>query len=124
QDDYDRALTLWRDCVTIYAQLQDDWGVARALNNLGDLEVYRGHYAEAAVLLEECLARFRKLQSPFGQSVALINLGRAALFNGDISRAYECFSESLRAKQAMADREGMAWNLEGIAGVAGMRGDA
>ena len=119
---YDQADRIWAEALEVYEAQGDRWGVARALNNLGDLSVYRGDYAGAIARLQKSVDLFRALNSTLGESISLINLGRAALLLGEAHRAAGFFRESLNLKVALADREGIAWNLEGLAGVAGAEG--
>jgi non-specific serine/threonine protein kinase len=121
--DYDRAERLWREALESYRAQDDRWGVARALNNLGDLLIYRGDFAGAVERLEQAVALFRELNSTLGESIGLINLGRAALQLGQSGKAGSIFRQSLRLKVALADKEGIAWNLEGLASVAGEEAD-
>jgi non-specific serine/threonine protein kinase len=120
--DYGQADRLWAEALTIYESLDDRWGVARASNNLGDLRVYRGEYAAAIGHLEKAARLFGELRSALGESIALINLGRALLLLGETERAGAHFLQSLGIKTSLADKEGIAWNLEGLAGVAGASG--
>jgi len=120
--DYDRAERIWHEALEAYQAQDDRWGVARALNNLGDLLIYRGDFAGAVGRLERSVALFRELNSTLGESIGLINLGRAALQLKQAEQAGDLFRQSLRLKQALADKEGIAWNLEGLAGVAGEQG--
>jgi non-specific serine/threonine protein kinase len=120
--DYDHAQGIWREALATYQAQGDRWGVARALNNLGDLLIYRVDFAGAVERLEQAVALFRDLNSTLGESIGLINLGRAALQLKQAEKAGDLFRQSLRLKQALADKEGIAWNLEGLAGVAGEQG--
>jgi len=122
QQDYPRADRLWSEALHIYEQIGDRWGVGRALSNLGDLAVYRADHAGAVEHLHRSVALFRELHSTLGESIALINLGRAVFLLGKPDQAAAYFRESLRLKVELADKEGVAWNLEGLAGVAGAKG--
>ncbi|HSB90311.1 MAG TPA: tetratricopeptide repeat protein [Anaerolineales bacterium] len=124
QQDYARADNLWSEALEVYEAQADRWGMARASNNLGDLAVYRGDYALAIERLKRSVDLFRELRSTLGESISLINLGRAALLLGKPRRADGFFRQSLNLKVALADKEGIAWNLEGLAGVAGAEGRA
>jgi predicted ATPase/DNA-binding SARP family transcriptional activator len=118
RQDHDAADRIWSEALAAYEAQADLWGIGRALNNLGDLAVYRGEYAVAQERLTKSVGVFRELKSTLGESISLINLGRAAFLLGDTAQAAGFFRDSLALKVALADKEGIAWNLEGLAGVA------
>lgn len=120
--DLDQAVEWYERSLAEYRELDDAWGVARSLNNLGDLNMTRQNFAEATVHLEEARRIFHGRNEVFGESVVLINLGRTALHEDQPEVARNYFHKSLKQKMEMQDREGVAWNLEGLAAVAAILG--
>jgi tetratricopeptide (TPR) repeat protein len=76
--------------------LQHVPGSEVALNMLGTLECYQGHYDRAAALCEEALTEFRQQHWAHGIATVLHSLGNIALFQGDAMHARARFIESLR----------------------------
>jgi tetratricopeptide (TPR) repeat protein len=63
-------------------------------NNLGQIYLYRGEWAEAAALLEESNAIWKQLGAPVPEAVTLINLAQVHICRGNWSEARACLSRS------------------------------
>lgn len=62
-------------------------GEAKALNNIGVIQQYRGFHRDALQCYEESLAIFREIGGRQKQAQLYHNIGRMAQYKGDIAKA-------------------------------------
>ena len=103
QCDYERALALHEENLTLRLQLDDLQGVAHALNNLGVLAEEQGDYPKAAALYEECQRLYRELKDTWGLANSLNNLALVVREQGDYGRAAALHEESLALFRELED---------------------
>jgi non-specific serine/threonine protein kinase len=124
QGDYARATRLFGESLEILRTAGDSQSVAATLNNLGEVARYRGELDQARALHDESLAMFRTLGDQQRIATSLYNCGLVAHDRGDHRRALALHQESLTLFHAAGDLVGMAWSLEGLAGVIATLGHA
>ncbi|MDQ2783406.1 MAG: tetratricopeptide repeat protein [Chloroflexota bacterium] len=122
QGDYLAARALFAEGLAIHRDLSDPQGIANALSNLGMVAYWLRDYATAQALHAESLAIRRALGDPRGVAISLINLAMIAYWQGDYTAAQALHRESLTIKRALGGG-GIAESLEGLAAVAGARGE-
>ena len=122
QGDTSTASALLRESRAIFEGIGDQWGTALVLNNLGLAAVREGDDAAARPMLEASVAAFRTLSDRQSIAMALDNLGVAALRQNDYTKARACFTESLYIRRGVVMKRGIAYNLEGFAGLAAAEG--
>lgn len=117
QGEYDRAIALYEEALSIARELNDTSVVASALNNLGVVAQDQGNYARAQHLGEEALAIFRASGDRLRMAASLNNLGIVARRQGDPERATALFEESLVIWRELGDqlRTALALNNLGVA---------
>jgi len=111
QGDYDRALSLQAECLSIFRGLGDRIGIAWSLNYQGDVARDQGDSA-ARTLYEQGLAIFRELGDRWGIASTLADLGSLAREQGDYSTARALYGESIRLFQELNHKRGIARLLE------------
>jgi predicted ATPase len=99
---YDQGRRYAEEAHDIYRELEDAWGIARALVVLGVLAVESGDFARARPFLTDALTRFRRLGSENDILVALINLSWSHYELGDRTLARELVEDALVRAQATA----------------------
>ncbi len=114
-DDSERGLGLFAESLRRYQELQDDWGIARVLNNLAVLSQYRGDFERAGTLYEEAAARFERCGDMRLVAWLLGNLAGVRRNQGDYHRAVALVQESLRRGRDVSDRESVIMDLEELA---------
>ncbi|MDF3039902.1 MAG: hypothetical protein K0Q71_2608 [Thermomicrobiales bacterium] len=128
QGDYAAAAALLAEAVRLARTHDDRWSTAMALMALGQAELQRGDYAQAAARTEEAIALFLPLEhsviaGPQVISRAYANLGRIALAQGDFARADTTLFEAI----ARAPVRGFAWGrgdtLRSLGDLSRERGD-
>jgi predicted ATPase/class 3 adenylate cyclase len=122
REDYSRAAQLYVESLALYQELGNIEYISFLLGNLGMIALAQGDYTRATELLEQDLAACHRLKNNSGGAWALYHLGTIALKQGDHTRAQACYTESLILRWELGDRRGIADCLEGLAGVASMRG--
>jgi DNA-binding CsgD family transcriptional regulator len=96
----------------------DQWGVALALNGLGDILRGQGDSEQAAVLYAESLALFRRLDNKWRIATVLHHLGQVARIQGNKEEMRDRLDESFILFQELGNRGGIAECLAEWAAVA------
>jgi tetratricopeptide (TPR) repeat protein len=111
QADYQLALRMCEEALSLRRELRDDLGVAGTLMNLGCVARDQGNYDRARVLSEETLAIARGLNTPRGQSMtanALNNLGLISMEQGEYGAARAYYEEALAMNRALGNQANAA----------------
>ena len=104
--DYERAVALADEGMTLARARGDEGTIADALSLLGIVAINRGDAARARVYLEECLALFRRLGRSSSVARVLHILANGAFLVGDYPRALALAEES----RSLADQLGEELN--------------
>ncbi len=123
QCDYVRATVLLEESLALYRELEDELGIASALQSLGSIARERGRYARAVAIHEESLALQRKLGNEEGIARALDGLGFVAWLQENYRRARTLCTEALTLYRGLDDAEGIAWSLVNLGATAQHEGD-
>lgn len=108
--------------VDVFAQVGDAWGEAMALVTTGRVDLMTGRVDEALEHFERSLALASGNREQLGIVIAQHHRGWARLMRGDLDGAAADFSAGLDASLSLGHDEGVAYGLEGCAGVAAERG--
>jgi tetratricopeptide (TPR) repeat protein len=123
QGNYDRALQLVDECLTIFRESDEIQQIGFALFNRGIIESYRGNVVESRDTLSEALEMMRRTGEPVPIARALSNLGIAHSVLGEYDRALEIQTEGLAIRRTINDRRGIAYSLHNMAELAEAKGD-
>jgi len=123
QGDYATARTALEESIPLWRQLDDDAGLAGALNTFGLVLMAQGEFSTAATALDEALVLFRAIGSQPMAARALNNLAAVAADLGDDTRAEQYHLESLAIKRTLADQHGIAASLHNLGEIARRRGE-
>src|SRR6185295_3226636 len=119
----------------IKRELDDKWGIASSLGNLGIVANDQGDYPLARALHEESLAIRRDLSDKLGVALSLLNLGVVVLAESIrqaqpnklspplFAHAQALYEESLAIRRELADRPGIAECLVRLGEVEHCRGN-
>lgn len=118
--DLRRAEPLLVESVERYRDLEDEGGLVYSLRMLGQLLAERELTEHAVVVVEESLTLSRMIGDRGGTGAALNLLGHIMREHGDLDRAEVLLKEALRITKAV--KIGVAYTLEGLAGVEAERG--
>ena len=122
QGDHDRAVTLFTQAAALGRESGDTRLLGRSLGNLGVVAHAGSDKAQAANLLTAGLDLMRALGDKVYMGWFLSFLGRVEKDRGDYEQAATCLAESLTLFRDLEDRGGIAFVLEGFAGLAGAQG--
>ena len=102
----------------------DEWGQCWALTNLGMLAAATGAIDDAVAHHVECLTLATRLDNPSMLAQAHTQLGFTYLSGGQPDRARASLTEAVAIHQENSFREGLAYCLDALAGMALQEGHA
>jgi len=111
QGDYGSAQKMFEDSLETCLELNDNRGVAVALNALAVITRDRGEIAAASLLFERCVAIWKDLGDPADIARALSNLASVMKLQGEYERASSLYDECLTMFRKVGDGAGVAWTL-------------
>ena len=106
-----------------FRELDDGWGIAFALLNLGGALLLHHRYGEAIPHLEESVQLARSVRAEVFLSNALVNLGLAHFRLGDLESARARLREAVQHAAVPDNRESLARALDALAAVADAEGE-
>jgi DNA-binding CsgD family transcriptional regulator len=126
QGDYERAEKLYAEGLSLARVLNSAHWRFLYLHNWGWTSLLGGDHERAAALTEEAVELVRERRRGFMGFLprALDTLGSAALSGGDLEWAKAVLAESLALSKEVGDKDTTSTSLEGLACVAGARGEA
>ncbi|HYN87825.1 MAG TPA: tetratricopeptide repeat protein, partial [Ardenticatenaceae bacterium] len=122
-DDQRAARRLAEEGVALCRKLDDAWGLAMGLTNLGRIEGTWGHDLAAERPLEEATALFRSIGDGWLLALPLNSLGAIAYRQGNYVKAQTAFEQALPCFRAVEDRRNTAQVLTNLGFVALARGE-
>jgi predicted ATPase len=111
QGDYASARQLFEESLETCLELNDNRGVAVALNALAVNARERGELTEASLLFERCVAIWKDLGDSADLARALSNLANVTKLQGEYARASSLYDECLTMFRKAGDGAGVAWTL-------------
>ncbi len=121
--DYSEGHRLLREGLSMKRALQDRWGAAFCLRQLGLSAYYLGEHTEAHRLLNESLSISREMGNAWAIASSLNALSLAAFAQGNYSEAQRLLREGLAHSQRLEDRYNIAVSLNGLGLVSQAMGD-
>ena len=122
--DFDVAIAYLEESLAIYRELGSKGGIAAALYQLGQVMLYRESYSEAQALFGESLDLCEQLSETPGIAATRLGLGLAILQQGGYAEARARLSETMAMYRDLNMKFSIIENLEALAGVAALDGDA
>jgi predicted ATPase len=123
QGDYASARQLFEESLETCLKLNDNRGVAVALNALAVNARNRGELAVASLLFERCVAIWKDLGDSADIARALSNLANVTKLQGEYVRASSLYDECLTMFRKAGDGAGVAWTLNYLGDVAREKAD-
>ncbi|MEO3783679.1 tetratricopeptide repeat protein [Actinocorallia sp. B10E7] len=120
--DHEKALTLYRQALNIYRELNDAHHEARALHSIGDLERMQLRYDAAIGIYEQALASYRDAGNRLAEARAKHSIADAHRLAGRGPEAMDHYQAILPVYRELGDAVGEARVLHGIADVQVMSG--
>jgi tetratricopeptide (TPR) repeat protein len=123
QGDYPAAERFLAQSLSVYEELDDQMGIAAALNALGVSARDRGDYVSAQSNFERSLACWRLQPDRLAIARCLHNLANTVKVRGDYPRARWALSEAAEIFDELGDRNGAAWSINQQGDIARAQGD-
>ncbi len=123
QGDYGSARPLFEESLETCVKLNDNRGVAVALNAMALNVRDRGEFDAASSLFERCVAIWKDLGDPANIARALSNLASVMKLQGEFERASSVYDECLTMFRDLGDGIGVAWTLNYLGDVAREKAD-
>jgi tetratricopeptide (TPR) repeat protein len=123
QGDFASAERFLQQSLSLYEDLEDQWGIAASLNALAVSARDRGDYPAAQSNFERSLACWRMLPDRLAIARCLHNLSNVVKVRGDYSRARWALKEATDIFEALGDRSGAAWSISQLGDIAREQGD-
>ena len=123
QGDYNSARAMFENNLETCLELNDNRGVAVALNALGVNARERGELAAASLLFERCVEIWKDVGDSGDIARALSNLANVMKLQGEYARASSLYNECLTMFRMPGDGAGAAWTLNYQGDVAREKGD-
>ncbi|MFZ0286077.1 MAG: tetratricopeptide repeat protein, partial [Terriglobales bacterium] len=111
QGDYKSGRPLFEESLETCVKLNDNRGVAVALNALAVNARDRGEFADASILFERCVAIWKDLGDSANIARALSNLASVMKLQAEYERASSLYDECLTIFRQVGDDAGAAWTL-------------
>jgi predicted ATPase len=111
QGDYASAQRLFEESLDTCLELNDNRGIAVALNALAVNARDRGELPVASSLFERCVGLWRNLGDSADIARALSNLANVTKLQGEYARASSLYDECLTMFRKAGDGAGVAWTL-------------
>jgi tetratricopeptide (TPR) repeat protein len=111
QGDYASAQQLFEESLDTCLELNDNRGVAVALNALAVNARDRGELPVASLLFERCVGLWRNMGDSADIARALSNLANVTKLQGEYARASSLYDECLTMFRKAGDGAGVAWTL-------------
>ncbi len=115
QNKYNSALYHLNMAYDISRSLQDEYGMAVALNRIGNTLHLQGKYTEAFEMYEQALSINNKLDDSQEVARSLTNLGSSYRIFGNYEKALELHLQALEIHEKTGSINGKAWTALNIA---------
>jgi tetratricopeptide (TPR) repeat protein len=111
---FPEAMTIHTDCRRAARHVGDQEAEARALNNLGAVDLRQRRYQHAVGHFEQSLTLYRKVNDQPGQGNTLGNLGFVEFLQGHCKQAVDHFVQALAIHRQAGNRNGEAHTLASL----------
>ena len=112
--DFEEGDRLLQQGLAMKQRLEDSWGSAFCLRQIGLSAYYRGNYARSSRDLHQSLGISQKIGNTWSIAAALNQLGRVAYAQSDHDQAEQYLSEALELSRELEDRASIAAALDGL----------
>jgi predicted ATPase/transcriptional regulator with XRE-family HTH domain len=125
QGKFDEALVLYQESLAVARALgEDDMGLARRCNRIGDLALLMGETTQAERYLEESRELYERAGARLALAICVNNLARVAWNDGNLTLAIERYEMARALREEVGDTDGMARSLYGLGSVLREHGEA
>ncbi|MDM8531395.1 tetratricopeptide repeat protein [Anaerolineales bacterium HSG25] len=120
---YEKALTYYKQSLTIQQEIGDKAGEGTTLNNISQIYDSRGDYDTALSYLEQSLTIRQEIGDKAGEGTTLNNISQIFKARGDYDTALKYLQQSLTIQKEIGDKAGEGTTLNNIATAYHAQGD-
>jgi predicted ATPase/DNA-binding CsgD family transcriptional regulator len=124
REDFEEATSRFQEALPLLRRSGEEQTVPLVLVWLGNVALVQENRERAARMFEDALALARQRADGLTTNVALYNLAQLALTGADLALAASLLEEGLSLSLQIGDQANLSYFLEGLAVVAGARGEA
>ncbi len=114
RENIDEAQKFSEKGLALYRELNDKFGIAQCLDNLGSHRLMKGEYQQAKLIWEEDLALRKELGDKDGIAWVLTCLGELAFWQGDHEQARTLYAESQSVFREVGNEWAISMTISGI----------
>ena len=122
--EFEKAATCYEEALPLLRRSGEDQTVPLVLVWLGNVSLVQGNWERATRMFEEALALARQRGDRLAINIALYNLAQRAMSEANFGPAERMLEEGLTFSRQMGDLANLSYFLQGLAVVAGVRGEA
>jgi tetratricopeptide (TPR) repeat protein len=122
-ENVDLAEELTEQALALYRRLNDTFGIAQCLDNLGSHKLMKGDYDQAKALWQEDLALRRQLQDKDGIGWVLTCLAEQAFWQGDLENALILYTDGQKAFRDVGNKWAVSMTISGRGSIMLAKGD-
>ncbi|MFZ0532232.1 MAG: tetratricopeptide repeat protein [Anaerolineales bacterium] len=115
--DFEQAILLSKESLTIFKELKDKRGIGLSLMNLGIISYLNSEFERGARLLTKSQAMFQETGDERHQAEALIRLGDLRMRQGKLDIAARLFQEGLLLSKKLDNKLAIAFSLGGLGNI-------
>jgi predicted ATPase len=104
QDDYEQSISLARDALRIFRDLNDEAGIGSALHTIAEVAHRQGRLDEAEHLYTDALGHLDAAGYLPGKTICLMNLGLLARQRANFTIAFEWLAKAAASAELLSDR--------------------
>jgi CHAT domain-containing protein/Tfp pilus assembly protein PilF len=122
-ESFRRGIEKFKEAISLWRTLDDEYEQAVALYGLGLCYRSTGDYQDAIDTFTTSLALMRGLGDEYGEAVSQTGLAWSYLYVGESEKALQQFSEALSIRQNFQDPRGEGFNLYGNGWAYALKGE-
>jgi len=123
RENIDEAQKFSEKGLALYRELNDKFGIAQCLDNLGSHCLMKGEYQQAKMIWEEDLILRKELADKDGIAWVLTCLGELAFWQGDHEQARTLYAESQSVFREVGNEWAISMTISGIGSTVLAQGD-
>jgi predicted ATPase/class 3 adenylate cyclase len=122
-ENIEQAQAISEESLALYRELNDKFGIAQCLDNLGSHRLLQGDFQRARALWEEDLALRKELGDKDGIGWTLTCLAELAVWEGDLEQAMSLYIESRNAFREVGNQWAVSMTISGMGSIVLAKGD-
>ncbi len=111
---FNTALEYYEKSLPIMKEINELYGIAAALNNIGTVYTIKGDMVRELEYYERSLEIFDNIGFKLGIATLLNNIGNVNYTKGELTKALNHYERSLKTREMIGDQQGIAMSLNNM----------